>query len=472
MRHRILAGVLALTSAACGFRLFANDPPTESDPLESAESSLALATPLWSARRTPESIVEAVGRARLLIDYAAATAGTDTCLLVRNAEGIVLSLGDDKPLRPASTGKMLTAAAAFHVLGPDFRFVTNAKANAAPTNGTVEQLWLVGGGDPGIASAARIRRLAADPARRDLTTSPLESLAEAITKAGVTNIPKGIVADDSRYSTERGVATWVPSDRFESGPLGALAVDQGVDPATGDQVGDPALDAAGALTSLLTARGVTVGPPSRATKEPPANLTTLASLTSDPLEAILRGALLASDNYTLEVITREVGRKAKNSGTTDAGVKAVFDTLQSLGYPVANVAMVDGSGLSPENRATCRVLLATLSDPDPPIARVLDNGLPVAGKSGTLANRFRGTPIAGKLRAKTGTLNGTAAFVGHVNVKRPLSFAYIANGSFTTAAGIANRERIASILARFPDSPPTEVLVPLPEKPFAVRLAR
>ncbi len=77
MRRRILAGVLALTSAACGFRLFTNDPPTASDAPESAESPLALVTPLWSARRTPGSIVEAVGRARLLIDYAAVTAGTD-----------------------------------------------------------------------------------------------------------------------------------------------------------------------------------------------------------------------------------------------------------------------------------------------------------------------------------------------------------------------------------------------------------
>jgi D-alanyl-D-alanine carboxypeptidase/D-alanyl-D-alanine-endopeptidase (penicillin-binding protein 4) len=129
--------------------------------------------------------------------------------------------------------------------------------------------------------------------------------------------------------------------------------------------------------------------------------------------------------------------------------------------------MVDGSGLARENRATCSLLLATLGLASDPRFATLRDGLAIAGERGTLATRLRGTPLAGRLRAKTGSLTGVSGLAGFVDVKRPLEFALLANGSFGESSGVSLRERVAQLIAGYPDAPPPEELVPVPLTPVA-----
>jgi D-alanyl-D-alanine carboxypeptidase/D-alanyl-D-alanine-endopeptidase (penicillin-binding protein 4) len=70
---------------------------------------------------------------------------------------------------------------------------------------------------------------------------------------------------------------------------------------------------------------------------------------------------------------------------------------------MTGVVLADGSGLSLDNRVTCDVVQGVLerSDVDSP----LSDGLPVAATTGTLSDVFVDTPVAGRLRGKTGTLN-------------------------------------------------------------------
>ena len=93
--------------------------------------------------------------------------------------------------------------------------------------------------------------------------------------------------------------------------------------------------------------------------------------------------------------------------------------LAELGLPTAGTTLVDGSGLDRGNRTTCNLLAAVVDLGAQPEFTALWDGLPVAGGSGTLADVLRGTPLDGKLRAKTGSLNGVSGLAGLVDVVAP-----------------------------------------------------
>jgi D-alanyl-D-alanine carboxypeptidase/D-alanyl-D-alanine-endopeptidase (penicillin-binding protein 4) len=159
---------------------------------------------------------------------------------------------------------------------------------------------------------------------------------------------------------------------------------------------------------------------------------------------------------------RELGVRVAHAGTTDAGVKAVAAELGQLGLPTTNMVLVDGSGLDRGNRVTCSLLAAAVDLGIQPQFRAIWDGLPVAGGSGTLAAVLRNSPVAGKLRAKTGFLNGVAGLAGLVDVNQPMRFAFVANGNLDETQAIALRARIGEIIGTFPDAPPADQLVPAP----------
>lgn len=97
----------------------------------------------------------------------------------------------------------------------------------------------------------------------------------------------------------------------------------------------------------------------------------------------------------------------------------VVGVLADRGLPVDGVVVADGTGHDRSNRVTCRLLVAILDG-----SEHLEDVLPVAGRSGTLADRFVGTPLEGRLRAKTGSIRGVAALAGHAE---RFTFAYVLN---------------------------------------------
>ena len=111
---------------------------------------------------------------------------------------------------------------------------------------------------------------------------------------------------------------------------------------------------------------------------------------------------------------------------------------------------VDGSGLDRADRASCGLVLDTLQAPQP--ADAISAGLPVAARSGTLGRRFVGTPAAGRLRAKTGSLEGVVSLSGLVDEKdaSPLAFSMIANDVARDAVGRALEDRVGVAVARWP----------------------
>ncbi len=436
-------------------------------------TSATLGTPLWSPRRAPELLVDGVGAQRLQAALTAdLAADPGSCFVVSEGAGQLASLNPTTPLLPASTEKLLTATAALAVLGPTFKYETKTVSDQAPdSSGTLDRLWLVGSGDPELATASYTTYLQSQAEEKGFLTTSLESLADAIVAKGVKRIPGGIIGDDSRYDTQRYVPTWPASYRTdpEIGPLGALTVNDGYQVQGTNKlvpVPDPALAAATQLTTLLTARGVQVGAPSAHTKAP-TSATPIASIFSPTLHDILVSTLETSDNYAAELLAKEMGFHTSGQGTTAAGTQVITSTLTRLGIPTAGLTLVDASGLDRGDRVTCTTLAAVLdlAQANPAFQAVVQ-GLPVAGQDGTLADRLAGTPLAGKLKAKTGSLNGVSGLAGLLDGGRPLRFALLVNGNVPDklAADVV-REGFAGILATFPSAPAPSALVPAPAGP-------
>jgi D-alanyl-D-alanine carboxypeptidase/D-alanyl-D-alanine-endopeptidase (penicillin-binding protein 4) len=370
---------------------------------------------------------------------------TNSCLLVTDTDGRILySHNGNVPFVPASAQKLIVAAAALDRLGPDYRFTTKVVASAPPVGGVVDDLWLVGGGDPLLASPEYAAYVSANPATAGYPVTPIQPLADGLVARGVQVVRNGVHGDDTRYEEVRYLPTWptLNQGEFDIGPLGALEVDQGLDRFHPDiPTVDPTGHGAGVLARLLGLRGVTAA--QGVNEKASSRAVVLASVQSAPLAQIIEAMLRASDNQIAELLVREIDRQAGGEGTTAGGIRLVMDDATRLGIPGAGLALVDGSGLSHTNQATCDTLLAALRLGDQPRFTAIARGLPVAGVSGTFRGLFVNTPLAGHLAAKGGYIAGVASLVGNVDLAHPRRFALEVNGSFSFTVGLGLVERVA-----------------------------
>ena len=463
--RRIVAVVVITAAVGCGYLALRDDAAPAA-----TTRTPRLATPLWSPRRVPQPLVDAVGAQRLQSRLDAELGANQNCVLVTDGAGELASRSPNTVLAPASTEKLLTAVVALSTMGPDFKYETKAVAPAAPANGAVPRLWLVGAGDPGLATPEYQALIASDPETKDEVTTSLVTLADSIVAAGVRSIPGGVQGDDSRYDTMRYLPTWKDTYRTDGqiGPIGALTVNHGFSAFKPKlvPVDDPAVFAAQELTRLLTDRGVAVGG-APGHSNAPGDAVSIASVQSPPLHDVVASFIRISDNLGGEMMTRELGARVANQGTTAAGTRVIADKARELGIPVEGLTLVDGSGLDRGNRVSCRTLLSALALGVRPELRAVWDGLAVAGQSGTLEDELRGSPLTGKLRGKTGSLQGVTGLAALIDQGRAVSFAFLANGNFEESGGIAIRARIADIVGRFPDAPAPDQLVPMPNAPAA-----
>ena len=196
-------------------------------------------------------------------------------------------------------------------------------------------------------------------------------------------------------------------------------------------------------------------------------------MTSQPLPAVLQEMLTTSDNNTAELMLKELGLQAGGAPTTNAGLSVVMTTLQKWSIPMEGVTLVDGSGLSDENRLTCAALLAVLQHGS--VDDAVGQGLPLGGREGgTLYDAFQeGEPLSGVIRAKTGTLDntdgvpdkpGTKALSGYVPLEGggSIEFAMLLNGETITNKTEYRPiwELFATTLAAYPSGPTAATLGP------------
>lgn len=362
-------------------------------------------------------------------------AGTGSVLLDRSGAEIVA---------PASTAKLLVAAAILTVHQPTDRFVTTVVAGSAP--GTVV---LVGGGDPTLSAAAAGQPTPCAGASRisDLAAKVKASLAgQPVTR---------VVVDNSVFSGPTTAPGWGSDDAPSTyaSPIMGTMVDGGRGTPTCDpqdpRSGTPDLAAGQALASALAGAQVSRG-------SAPAGAKVLGQVQSAPVILLVEQMLTESDNVIAEVLTRQVAIAAHKPGSFADGAAAVSATLQPLGIEVGN-GMKDGSGLSAQDRLPVKALASVLLkafDPQHLQLRAIIAGLSVAGWDGTLLeqHRFSASNRAyGVVRAKTGSLpaNGVHTLAGIVTDAdgRPLVFAFVADHAADQDSARAALDTLAATLA-------------------------
>jgi D-alanyl-D-alanine carboxypeptidase/D-alanyl-D-alanine-endopeptidase (penicillin-binding protein 4) len=332
---------------------------------------------------------------------------------------------------PASVQKLVTTAAALDRLGPAARFETAVLAEGPIADGALDgDLYVRGSGDPSFGTAA------------------LRRLAQRVGETGLEQVDGRVYGDETFFDRRRGG----PASGFGIspyvGPLSALAFNRGsMLPLARGWQRDPATFAADRMRVTLRREQVDVEGRGRPGSTP-ADATTLAAVESPPLEALVRHTNHVSDNYYAEMLLKGLGARSGAAGSTAAGARVAARFARELGF---RARIADGSGLSRGNFASPRsVGRLLLEAQDEPWFDSFYRSLPLAGKSGTLHKRMRGTPASGRCRAKTGTLSGVSALAGYCKTRsgKRAAFALLMNGvNVWTARRV--QDRIAAELARY-----------------------
>ncbi len=194
-------------------------------------------------------------------------------------------------------------------------------------------------------------------------------------------------------------------------------------------------------------------------------------LTSESPQVIkmLDWFLLWSDNQLSERMAKIAAKYAGNE-FNDEGVAVTFaEILISFGINPAQIVVIDASGLSRQNKVTAHVLAQLLYKihSDPVLSRLIES-LPVGGESGTLRNRYIETApdAVGLVKAKTGTLTGTVSLAGYVQSgDREYAFVIIADKIRRTNSA---SDRARKTLDRYLAKIAAPLAIPVPESATVV----
>jgi D-alanyl-D-alanine carboxypeptidase/D-alanyl-D-alanine-endopeptidase (penicillin-binding protein 4) len=288
-------------------------------------------------------------------------------------------------------------------------------------------LYLRGGGDPTFDTRG---------ARR---------LSRQVARAGITRVTGRVRGDEAAFDDLRGV----PSSGFrltsDVGLLSALTFNRGRTGLTSPYwQRRPARFAATAFARQLRRLGIAVRR-GGATGVTPAAARLLAELPSPPVGELVRLMNPPSDNFMAEMLIKVLGARFGASGSTGSGASVVSAELSRLG--VAS-RVVDGSGLSRMDRTSPRdvvTMLAAMRDDT-----VFTGSLAIAGRTGTLAYRMRGSSAQDRCLAKTGTLHDVSALAGYCSsaAGAHVAFAFLMNHVSPYDARI-RQDRMAIALARY-----------------------
>lgn len=409
------------------------------------------------------------------------------------------SLNASRLMVPASGQKILSAAVAAERLGWDHRYTTRILSTAAiGSDGTIDgDLVIVGGGDPTInprhperwhalddwAKALSARGIkiiggrligddnafaepgwgfgwswddlyyayGAEPSALQYNENEVEVMVgpgiEAGSRAIISTSPygSGLVIDHAVTTVASGAQTRVEIERRPGTLLlavrGQIAAD--AKPLTLEaSVENPtlffltALREAFARNGIFVAGGVTDVDELRAPLRHD-DLSELLVDRSPPLSEIVDVALKWSRNIYAETLLLSL---AAQPATGAASLEVLRETLHAWGVPAESYIARDGSGLSRYNYVTADAMVSLLAhlSADSKHAELFQSALPVAGLSGTLANRLKGTPAEGRVRAKTGTMSHVRSMSGYATTLsgESIVFSMIANDFRVPAAEI------------------------------------
>ncbi len=360
-------------------------------------------------------------------------------VLDANSGQVLFSRKGGRPRILASNTKIFTTATALARFDPLTRLETTVWSTDDVSDGISQGLYLRGGGDPTLSSGS------------------LTKLASRVRAAGVISVQGPLLYDDTFLDR----VTTVPQHgirREGVGTLSALTIDRG-------RPRDPARDAAQRFVDALKKAGVSIGNgvvPATVPQPPPA--IQVAELGSPTIAELARSTNQPSDNFLAEMLLKDVGGAFGSSGSTAGGIEEI---KRFVGVRGSAFRGENGSGLSRRNKASPAAVVRLLDsmievDETAPDDQRLEQGrlrdafvgsLAVAGRSGTLARRMRGTAAAGSCFAKTGTLNRVSALSGYCfrggrDEEHAVVFSLLMNRVDVGRAHVV-QDRMTALIARY-----------------------
>lgn len=379
---------------------------------------------------------------------------------------------------PASNLKLITTTVALKHLGPDYRFTTGlyttGKVEADILHGDLyikgsgdpklvtEQMWLlvnklknlplrkVEGGiiadDSFFDSVRRLKTWKKNPGP-EAYNAPLSALSFNFNTVKVSAMPgpdpgaKPIVVidPDTDYIRVTNQATTLPAGKRNRLIVNRLSRDGFNEIVlTGSirhnapraeyflNITDPTFYTAKVLKHFLTKAGVQVTGGIK-TGKLPENAQLLIEHESEPLSLALRGLNKFSNNFVAEQVVKTLAaEKFGPPGTTENGMRVIDSYMRTLGYLPEEYTLVDGSGLSRQNRLSPDHLVGVLKDVyhDSSIYPELIASLAVMGLDGSAKNRMNGHSGAQGIRVKTGTLDAVSAISGYFQSQGGERFAF------------------------------------------------
>ncbi len=426
----------------------------------------------------------------------------------------VLSLPDGKhvfshnarhPLRPASTMKILTSAAALTLLKPEFVYTTDVFASGPlDATGTLAgHLYIRGSGAP------------------DLVAEAWWLIARELARRGLRRVTGDLIADDSYFDAEPRPPGWPPpsTGSWYNAPVSALSCNfnvvtvratpgghSGARPALGIEptasffritnrartaarrtsltvdrlyddgcntlivdgnirlgseplmfhraVEDPTLFALYTFRDIALREGIVIEGTLRKGLVPAA-ARRLHSHRSRPLAVVIRDMNKNSNNFMAEALLKTIGARSEGEpGTTEKGIETMRSYLAELGVATTRARLVDGSGLSDLNRLQARILTETLVrvQRDFTIGPELVGSLSVGGIDGTLDERFSNGVDRRRIRAKTGRLAGVATLAGYAVNRDGHMFAFAVLANDIRGSNISAQRAIDRLVGEITDS--------------------
>jgi D-alanyl-D-alanine carboxypeptidase/D-alanyl-D-alanine-endopeptidase (penicillin-binding protein 4) len=451
---------LSLLGVCCLF-LSINSPVTPATPISQANSPA-------SEFICPVELATRIDRILAKPDYQGAYWG----ILIKslNSGENLYNLHENNFFTPASTTKLLTTAAALTKFRPDFRLKTPIFAQGSPPD--LDTLTLVGTGDATI------------------TTEKLQNLAQKLKEQGIRSISRLIVVA-SPFVVSESQKTWEWEDVFfdYAVPASSLVLNenavtlkvlprklgQSVDLQWSDTIAakqwlidNQTSTAAAGTANTLAIKGnlannrliltgslaidsqddfsLAIPQPAEYFLASWRNILENAGIsvkTAEISSQILGAELTSLESETLAYLVEKVNKNSDNLLAETllqmvGGVSGLQETLTKLGINNDSYKIRDGSGLSRQNLIKTRTLgqILQLMAQNPDYRR----SLAIGGMDGTLTNRFRQTPLQGRLQAKTGTLTGVIALAGYVETadNQPLIFSITVNNSDRPATTLRN----------------------------------
>lgn len=328
-----------------------------------------------------------------------------------DADSVVYEKDALQTLRPASTMKLLTAITALDRLGADYEFATRLMKTDS------NDYYLIGCMDPMIG------------------VEELNEIADNIKAQGIDTIHGSLYADRSMKDADLYGEGWCWDD--DNPMLSPLVHNRK----------DGMLES---ISELLKARGVYFDGGIKAGTCPSG--ATQVCQVSHKLIDVLVPMMKNSNNLYAESVFYQLGLMRGRPSTAKKASKAIEDVLRRAGRGESIHRFADGSGLSLYNYVSADIEVAFLryAFGDKDLYYKLYETLPIAAIDGTLKDRMKGTPAAGNVRAKTGTVSGVSSLAGYCTTSngRHLAFAIINQGVMKGSYAKALQDRICEVMCK------------------------